>query len=198
MNWADQHGVSYLAWGWWVLSPQEIADAGCSAYYLITDPKGTPAVPNGVNLHDHLVALPAGASPTTPSTPSTPTTGTGPGTTQTAPRLRGYSAHVRSDGSASFVVRSDQASSGLIGAKTVGSYALAGKHRRRHVVLGSVGFRLVAGTSKTVVLKLTTSARKLLARQHTLQAQITITLTNVAHRRSISRRTLKLKAPARR
>ena len=36
------HGVGYLAWGWWVLSPQEIADAGCSAYYLITDAAGTP------------------------------------------------------------------------------------------------------------------------------------------------------------
>ena len=52
MSWADAHGVSYLAWGWYVLDP-----ASCSSLYLITDPEGTPAVPNGVAVHDHLVAL---------------------------------------------------------------------------------------------------------------------------------------------
>ena len=58
MNWADLHGVSYLAWGWWVLSPQEIADAGASAYYLhhrlrtARRPRRTAS-----NLHDHLAAL---------------------------------------------------------------------------------------------------------------------------------------------
>jgi endoglucanase len=58
MNWADGAGVGYLAWGWWVLTPEEINDAGCSAYYLITDPSGTPAVPNGTALHNHLALLP--------------------------------------------------------------------------------------------------------------------------------------------
>ena len=61
MTWADEHGVGYLAWGWWVLSPQEIADAGCSAYYLLSDYNGTPAAPNGTALHDHLAKL-AGAT----------------------------------------------------------------------------------------------------------------------------------------
>jgi len=60
MNWADQHGVSYLAWGWEVLGAQEITDQGCSAYYLTSDPGGTPAAPNGTALHDHLLSLPAG------------------------------------------------------------------------------------------------------------------------------------------
>ena len=84
MNWADLHGVSYLAWGWWVLSPAEIADAGCSAYYLISDPSGTPAAPNGVNLHDHLAALTTGGSGTTPTTttpPPPPATNTTPAPT---------------------------------------------------------------------------------------------------------------------
>ena len=34
MTWADQHGVGYLAWGWWVLSQSEKDAAGCSAFYL--------------------------------------------------------------------------------------------------------------------------------------------------------------------
>ena len=49
MNWADSHGVSYLAWGWYVLTP-----ASCSSLYLITDAGGTPASPNGVAVKDHL------------------------------------------------------------------------------------------------------------------------------------------------
>ena len=60
MNWADQHGVSYLAWGWEMLGAGEISDQGCSAYYLTSDPEGAPAAPNGTALHDHLLSLPAG------------------------------------------------------------------------------------------------------------------------------------------
>ena len=62
MTWADQHGIGYLAWGWWVLSAQEIKDAGCNAFYLITNPSGTPADPNGTALHDHLAALASGSA----------------------------------------------------------------------------------------------------------------------------------------
>src|SRR5919197_3801208 len=62
MSWADRHGIGYLAWGWWVLSAQEISDAGCSAYYLITDSSGKPAAPNGTALHDHLAALTTGGT----------------------------------------------------------------------------------------------------------------------------------------
>jgi len=49
MDWADAHGISYLAWGWFPLS-------GCGLY-LVSDWGGTPAAPNGVAVHDHLVAL---------------------------------------------------------------------------------------------------------------------------------------------
>ena len=90
------------------------------------------------------------------------------------------------------MVRADQASSGLISAKTVGRFTLTGKGRRRRVMVGRVSFKLAAGTPKTVLLKLSAPARKLLTRQRTLKAQITITLTNAAHRRSVSRRTLTL------
>jgi hypothetical protein len=201
MTWADQHGVGYLAWGWWVLSQQEINDAGCSAYYLISDPSGTPAAPNGVNLHDHLATLGAGgATPTTPTpTTTTPTTGTTPGTTTPAPALRGYGAHVKADGSAiSFIVRADQNSTGVITARTVGAFAVSAvKRQRRRVPLGSVSFRLTAGTSRIVSIRLSRSSRNLLSRQRKLKAQITITLTNSANQRSVSQRTLTLKAPAR-
>jgi hypothetical protein len=187
-----------------VLSPGEIADAGCSAYYLISDPNGTPAAPNGVNLHDHLAGLAAAGSSTTPTTttppPATTTTPapSTPGPTTVAPTLRTYSARPKADGSAvRFVLRASQSSSGVISARTVNAYAV-GKKRRQRVALGKVGFVLTAGTSKTVVLRLTTSARALLRRQHTLKAQITITLTNAAHRRGVSQRPLTIKAPAHR
>jgi endoglucanase len=54
MGWADAHGVSYLAWGWFVLSGQP-----CSSMYLITDSSGTPASPNGTAVRAHLESLPA-------------------------------------------------------------------------------------------------------------------------------------------
>jgi hypothetical protein len=60
MTWADAHGVSYLMWGWWVLSPEEIADMGASAYYLLEDWDGTPAAPNGTALRNHLLGEPGG------------------------------------------------------------------------------------------------------------------------------------------
>jgi hypothetical protein len=83
MNWADQNGVSYLAWGWEVLSADEISEQKCSAFYLTSDPSGTPAAPNGTALHDHLLTLPAGG--VTGTTGGGPPQGgtTGAGTTNT-------------------------------------------------------------------------------------------------------------------
>jgi endoglucanase len=61
MNWADQNGVSYLAWGWWVLGNTSTT---CSAlggggdnYALISDYSGTAVSPDGLNLYLHLAAL---------------------------------------------------------------------------------------------------------------------------------------------
>jgi hypothetical protein len=95
MSWADQHSVSYLAWGWEVLSAQEISDQGCSAYYLTSDPGGTSAAPNGTALHDHLLALPAGDVTSTGGgspqggTPGGGSTSTGSTTSTTATGVTG-------------------------------------------------------------------------------------------------------------
>ena len=58
MSWADAHGVSYLAWGWYLLSPPTCtqSEQDDSDYYLPADASGTPAPPNGTALHDHLLA----------------------------------------------------------------------------------------------------------------------------------------------
>ncbi len=53
MNWDDAHGIGYLGWGWFILTPH------CQSLYLITDWSGSPAAPNGTALHDHLAALAA-------------------------------------------------------------------------------------------------------------------------------------------
>jgi endoglucanase len=52
MNWADQHGVSYLAWAWVELEKTE----PCGTLFMLTA-TGEPAQPNGVAVHDHLAAL---------------------------------------------------------------------------------------------------------------------------------------------
>jgi hypothetical protein len=61
MNWADQNGVGYLAWGWWVLGNTSTT---CSAlggggdnYALISSYGGAPVAPDGTNLQSHLAAL---------------------------------------------------------------------------------------------------------------------------------------------
>jgi endoglucanase len=207
MKWADDHGIGYLAWGWWVLSAQEKSDAGCSAFYLISDPSGTPAAPNGTALHDHLAALAAGGgSPTTTTTGGGSTTTTGGGSTTTtggapppgkgnpAPGLRSFSSQVNPGGTAvRFLLRSSQDSAGTLTGRTVNSFAIAtAKQHRRRVSLGTVRFKLAAGKSKPVVLKLSKASRRLLSRQHQLKVQITITLINSANHRGVTHRTLTL------
>ena len=115
----------------------------------------------------------------------------GPNTTGRAPRMRKFSAKVKKGGrSVSFVLRSDQNSTGLLSGKTAKAYAAA---KKRRVSLGSVRFKLTAGKSKTVVLKLSRKARTLLARRHSLRVQFTIALTNSAKQRGVSRRTVTLR-----
>ncbi len=76
MNWADAHGVSYLAWGWWVLGNtgqtcSTISGAGNDNYDLISDFDGTAAAPDGGNLELHLDTL-AGIPPLAVTTTSLP------------------------------------------------------------------------------------------------------------------------------
>jgi hypothetical protein len=65
MNWADASGVSYLAWGWWVLgntstSCGAMSDPGDN-YALVSDYGGTAVSPDGTNLQSHLDALYSGS-----------------------------------------------------------------------------------------------------------------------------------------
>jgi endoglucanase len=68
MNWADETGVSYLAWGWYVPD---------SCGYQLIDASDSPVAPNGTAVHDHLTSL-ATTSTTTTSTASTTTTASTP------------------------------------------------------------------------------------------------------------------------
>jgi hypothetical protein len=192
MTWADQHGVGYLAWGWWVLSQNEKDGAGCSAFYLIDSYDGTPAPPNGTALHTHLLSLPAGGATTT--TPGSPTS---PGSPKPSVTLRAFKASVRSGGaSVAFTLRSVQSCAGTLTGQTVNSYARSAAKAKRHKVsLGSVHFSLKGGKSKTVVLKLTQAARKLLRAHHRVTVRIIFTLTSATTRRTVLHRTIPLTVP---
>jgi endoglucanase len=71
MSWADQHGVSYLGWGWFLLT----GAADCNNYYLV-DANGAPQAPNGTSVYAHLQALdaPGGLTQTTTTATTTATT----------------------------------------------------------------------------------------------------------------------------
>jgi endoglucanase len=191
MTWADQHGVGYLAWGWWVLSQSEKDDAGCSAFYLLNSYDGTPAPPNGTLLHTHLLSLPAGGVTSGPTLP--PTTKAKPPVT-----LKAFGASVQSGGSSvAFALRSAQNCTGTLTGQTAGSYAVTAVKSKRHKVsLGSVRFSLKGGKAKKVVLKLAKGSRKLLASHHRLKVQITLTLTSATTRRTVIHRTITLTAPS--
>ena len=162
MTWADQHGVGYLAWGWWVLSRQEIADAGCSAYYLLSDWKGTPAAPNGTNLHDHLAAL-AGVR------------------VQTAGSLTHFSATLAGM-KLRFSLRSPVACTATLAIQTVNLYVVRSGHRTRrtHVSLGGGHFALPAGRTRTISVPLSSAGRHLLLAHRTVKVQVTITLKSAS------------------
>jgi endoglucanase len=92
MDWADAHGVSYLAWGWYNLTNSTdlcsgLSGGGSDNYALISnDTTGAAVAPDGTNLRAHLLALAATAPPpptTTPPTPAPPTTS--PPTTAPSP-----------------------------------------------------------------------------------------------------------------
>ena len=192
MTWADQHGVGYLAWGWWVLSQSEKDAAGCSAFYLLNSYDGTPAPPNGTALHDHLLALAAGGGGSTTTTPTTPTpTGKPPA------KLKTFRASVKAGGTqVAFTLRAAQSCHGTLTGQTVSTYAVSAAKAKRHKVsLGLVRFSLTAGKTKIVVLKLSKPSRKLLKAHRRLKVRVTITLTSATTRRTVIGRTLTLSTP---
>jgi endoglucanase len=65
MDWADETGVSYLAWGWYVPDPCD---------YQLIDASDAPVAPNGTALHSHLTSLATTSTSTSTSTTSTSTT----------------------------------------------------------------------------------------------------------------------------
>jgi endoglucanase len=52
MKWADERGIGYLMWAWWIL-PQK----GCSLPVLLRNVRGDPRKPNGKALKRHLAKL---------------------------------------------------------------------------------------------------------------------------------------------
>ena len=141
-------------------------------------------------LHDHLHALASTSTGTTTST--TPTSGGG---TRTPPAtLTAFTGAVRSGGAAvSFVLRSTQDCTGTLSGQTINAYAAA-QHTRHRVSLGTTYFTLKAGKARTVVLKLSRSVQKLLVGQRSLKTQITITLTSAGNRRTVTHRSITLRA----
>jgi endoglucanase len=196
MNWADQHGVSYLAWGWEVLSADEISDQGCSAYYLTSDPGGTPAAPNGTALHDHLLTLPPGG---VTGTPSSGVAGSAGGARKSPIKLLAFAAHVESGGGAvKFKLRSAQSCRGSLSGQTAKPFAVASKaHKRRKLSLGTVHFKLAAGKTEFVVLELSGAARHLLATKRSLPARFILTLSSAQSQRTVLRRKATLTEPVR-
>jgi endoglucanase len=194
MNWADSNGVSYLAWVWLVDDPPQPGDDTCDRHGLISAYDGTPLAPNGTAVHDHLTALTAlsAGSTGTTTTGSSPITTSGNG--KPAVALRSFSAELVSGGSAvKFRLRSVQTCTGTITGQTVNTYAVTTvRHKARKVSLGSVKFSLKAGKSKTVILKLSKTFRKLLAVKRSLRVQITITLNSAGHARTVLHRTIRL------
>jgi hypothetical protein len=199
MSWADAHGIGYLAWGWWVLSPAEISAAGCSAFYLLSSYGGTAAAPNGTSVRTHLLSLPPGgvtlgASPGAPGGAAGSGGGKGGGAKDKSPiRLTKFSARVEQGGAkVAFTLTAAEACRGILQGQTVKSYALAG-HKRRPVGLGTARFRVAAGRSKTVVLALPRAARQLLAARGSLRARFTLELTNARDAPTVVHRLATLK-----
>jgi len=202
MSWADQHGVGYLAWGWWVLTPREIAAGGCSAFYLLTDYNGTPAAPNGTALQDHLLKLPPRGLGATPAAPA-------PSAAKKAPiKLTSFRARVKpGGGKVSFTLGSPVDCLGVLTGTTAKRFASTsaaaaatprpkGDSRRRRVSLGRVRFSLQAGKRKTVVLTLSKRGAALLAAKRSLRASFTIALSGPNSARTELHRVLTLKLPA--
>jgi hypothetical protein len=201
MQWADEHGVSYLAWGWIVLTQQEKDIEGCSAFYLIEDYGGTPAVPNGTALHDHLLTLPAGGVTVAGgegSAGGTTTTAGGDEANQPPITLKAFKETVQARGSKiAFTLRSAQTCTGTLTGQTINAYSTTSAKRKHHrVSLGTVHFALKAGKAKTVVLTLSKPSRKLLVARHTLRVRFTITLRSGGHRTTVIHRTVTLRTPA--
>jgi hypothetical protein len=172
MGWADEHGVSYLAWAWVVETAQEIAEEGCSAYYLISDYAGTPASVNGIAVHNHLLALATKAAGTPPAGGGTTPITTPGGKTI---KLTKFAATVLPGDKVRLQLVAAQSCKATIAGQTVKAFRL-GKGKPRKLGLGTAHASLTANKPTTVTMALPAKARGLLKSNGSLRASYAINL----------------------
>jgi hypothetical protein len=69
MTWADERGIGYAPWAWWVVDASESVPS--SRYALITDNETfAPKAPSGTAFHDHLATMPMPVAPPPPRPPN--------------------------------------------------------------------------------------------------------------------------------
>lgn len=195
MSWADAHGVSYLAWAWFVPDPPAPGEDPCDRQYLINSYSGTPASLNGIAVHAHLLTLPPGGRSTFPATGTG--LGTGGGTPKSAGptiKLLHFGAKVEPGGKVAFRLESAQACRAAIGGVTVKRFALGG-HKPHKVLLGNGAANLKPHKPATVTIKLAPKVRQLLKAKGALKALFTVTLSSKGEVPSVTHHPVTLKAP---
>ncbi len=176
MNWADLHGVSYLAWAWLVESAAEIDEEGCQAFYLIGDYAGTPASVNGIAVHDHLAALAGtGTVPPAATAPVSPPPLIPPPPTKF--ELSKFKTTVLAGGKVRFLLESARSCRAAIAGKTVKPFALGG-HKPRKLNLGEGGVDLKPNVPATVTIKLPQEVAQLLREKGSLKGRFTVALSS--------------------
>jgi endoglucanase len=189
MNWADQNGVSYTAWGWDVESQDDLHNDGCSAYELISDPSGTPFAPNGTIVHSHLLSL-SGGGGTGPGTGPGPSPGPVKHKGLRPAALKSLTAVLGRHHTLRLTVASNERCRGtasIVTAHKVGAH----KHRHR-VSFGKTHFRLAAHHAKQLSITLPHAARSFLAAHRTVKLHVTLTLVNAGGRTTHAHRALAL------
>jgi hypothetical protein len=200
MDWADQHGVSYLAWAWIVLSQAEVEQEGCSAFYLIKDYGGTPGSVNGITVHNHLLSLPPDGRSTFPPANSAPggtSGGTGGGASKSAGskiKLLRFRPKVLAGGKVSVQLEAAASCQAAIYGQTVKGYRL-GARKPRKVALGSGKLTLTADKPATVTIKLPAKGLRLLRSQGSLKARFTVTLSGGGDATTVAAHTVTLEEP---
>jgi endoglucanase len=197
MNWADQNGVSYTAWGWDIENQDDLHNDGCSAYELISDPSGTPFAPNGTTVHSHLATLAAGG--VTPGTGTGTGPGTGPGTVKHGgsrlrpPSLKSLAAVLARHHTLRLIVSSNEKCHGTASVRTAAKFG-KGKRRAR-VSFGTGHFRLAAHAKKALTITPPHAARRFLDAHPSVTVRVSITLVNASGRTTHVRRRLALHQP---
>jgi hypothetical protein len=190
MDWADRHGVGYLAWGWWVL----VKEPQCSTLALLADQQGTPRAPNGTALKAHLDALARTTGNGTGSIGVGGSVGSQPSSSDTAaPRLKlGGKTRQKLGRAASVTVRCSEACS----ARATGLLAISDRRGADERRLIAAKGRAAAGKAITLRLKLSARTRRLAAlalRRHgKVVATITVKATDAVKNAVSVRRRVRL------